>query len=270
MLQGQRDLAAVSQLILSELAPLVTAQHGVFYVVDSAGDDPALKLLASYAYRTGSSVDQRVQDGRGAGGPGALEKRADPTVGKVPRDYIQVSSGLGEAPPLNIVVLPVLFEGEVKAVIELASFDEFSEIQLTVPRSAHREHRHRAEHDRRQHADRGAAQAVAGAHRGAAVAAGGAHRDQQAAGAAGPLAAEVRGAAPEAAGRAAADQRGARGEGPAARGTEGRSGAEEQGGRAGQGRHSRRRPSSSPSSPSTSRSSWPTCRTSCARRSTAC
>ena len=71
MLQGQRDLAAVSQLILSDLAPLVTAHHGVFYVVDSGGDTPALKLLASYAYKDRKQRRQRVQDGRGAGGPGA-------------------------------------------------------------------------------------------------------------------------------------------------------------------------------------------------------
>ena len=70
MLQGQRDLAAVSQLILSDLAPLVTAHHGVFYVVDSAGETPALKLLASYAYKDRKQVAERVQDGRGAGGPG--------------------------------------------------------------------------------------------------------------------------------------------------------------------------------------------------------
>ena len=92
----------------------------------------------------------------------------------MPADYIQISSGLGEAPPLNIVVLPVVFEGEVKAVIELASFDRFSEIHLAFLDQLTRVDRHRAQHDRGQHAHRGAAQAVAVAGPGAAEPAGGA------------------------------------------------------------------------------------------------
>ena len=130
MLQGQRDLAAVSQLILSDLAPLVTAHHGVFYVVDSAGDTPALKLLASYAYKDRKHVASDFKMGEGLVGQVAKDRRML-TVGQVPHDYIQVSSGLGEAPPRSLVVLPVLFEGETKAVLELATFDEFDEIRLT-------------------------------------------------------------------------------------------------------------------------------------------
>ena len=130
MLQGQRDLAAVSQLILSDLAPLVTAHHGVFYVVDSAGEAPALKLLASYAYKERKQLTSEFKMGEGLVGQVAKDRRML-AVGQVPNDYIQVSSGLGEAPPRNLVVLPVLFEGETKAVLELATFDEFDEIRLT-------------------------------------------------------------------------------------------------------------------------------------------
>jgi HAMP domain-containing protein/signal transduction histidine kinase/DNA-binding response OmpR family regulator len=130
MLQGQRDLAAVSQLILSDLAPLVTAHHGVFYVVDSAGDEPMLKLLSSYAYKDRKHVSSEFRFGEGLVGQCATERRML-LVNAVPGDYIQISSGLGEAPPRSIVVLPVLFEGETKAVLELATFDEFDEIRLT-------------------------------------------------------------------------------------------------------------------------------------------
>jgi HAMP domain-containing protein/CheY-like chemotaxis protein/signal transduction histidine kinase len=130
MLQGQRDLAAVSQLILSDLAPLVTAHHGVFYVVDSTGETPTLKLLASYAYKDRKQVAAEFRMGEGLVGQVAKDRRML-TVGQVPNDYIQVSSGLGEAPPRSLVVLPVLFEGETKAVLELATFDEFDEIRLT-------------------------------------------------------------------------------------------------------------------------------------------
>ena len=130
MLQGQRDLAAVSQLILSDLAPLVTAHHGVFYLMDASGDEAVLKLLASYAYKDRNAVADEFRVGEGLVGQCAVDRRMV-LINSVPPDYVQISSGLGEASPRNIVVLPVLFEGEVRAVLELATFDEFDEIRLT-------------------------------------------------------------------------------------------------------------------------------------------
>ncbi|PYR15340.1 MAG: histidine kinase [Acidobacteria bacterium] len=129
LLQGQRDLATVSRVILSELAPVVQAQHGVFYVNEGDGA-PDLKLVASYAYIQRKHIANRFKAGEGLVGQCALE-RSPILVTDVPDDYVQISSGLGEAKPLNIVVLPVLFENDVKAVIELASFHCFSEIQLS-------------------------------------------------------------------------------------------------------------------------------------------
>jgi HAMP domain-containing protein/signal transduction histidine kinase/CheY-like chemotaxis protein len=125
MLQGQKDLLTVAKLILSELAPVVNAQHGVFYVMDSQGEGAKLKLLASYAYRNRKNVDNEFEMGEGLVGQAALEKEKI-VLSSVPGDYIQITSGLGEAPPLNIIVLPVLFEAQVKGVLELASFDRFS------------------------------------------------------------------------------------------------------------------------------------------------
>jgi signal transduction histidine kinase/CheY-like chemotaxis protein len=125
MLQGQKDMLTVARLILSELAPVVTAQHGVFYVVDTTRDEAYLRLLASYAYRARKSVGSEFRLGEGLVGQAAVEKEKI-LLTNVPPDYIQITSGLGEAPPLNILVLPVVFEGAVKAVIELASFDRFS------------------------------------------------------------------------------------------------------------------------------------------------
>jgi HAMP domain-containing protein len=83
MLQGQRDLAAVSKLILSDLAPLVTAHHGVFYVMDSAGDTPALKLLASYAYKERANLATEFKLGEGLVGQVAQDRRML-TIGQVP------------------------------------------------------------------------------------------------------------------------------------------------------------------------------------------
>ncbi|MBD2502372.1 hybrid sensor histidine kinase/response regulator [Anabaena azotica] len=130
MLQGQRDLETVSKLILSELAPLVGAQHGVFYLMEGAEHQNYLKLLSTYAYRERKHLANRFQLGEGLVGQCALEKERI-LLTEVPNDYVKISSGLGESSPLNAVVLPVLFEGQVTAVIELASFRRFSEIHLT-------------------------------------------------------------------------------------------------------------------------------------------
>ncbi|HVE78229.1 MAG TPA: response regulator, partial [Gemmatimonadaceae bacterium] len=127
MMQGQKDLESVSRLIMSELTPLVSAHHGAFFMSDAEAGAPVLKLIASYAYRARKHVGNRFFLGEGLVGQAALEKTPI-LLTNVPDDYIQITSGLGEAPPRNIIVLPILFEGEIKAVIELASFLPFSQI----------------------------------------------------------------------------------------------------------------------------------------------
>ena len=130
LLQGQRDLQAVTKLILSELAPLVSAHHGVFYMMDSQESDARLRMIASYGYRSSRKLPTSFLPGEGLVGQCALEK-VRIWLTDVPRDYIVVSSGLGAAPPTNIVVLPILFEQQVKAVIEIASLDRFTETHLS-------------------------------------------------------------------------------------------------------------------------------------------
>ncbi|MGJ9417657.1 response regulator [Massilia sp. CMS3.1] len=130
LLQGQRDLGAVTKLILSELAPLVSAHHGVFYMMDSQEADARLRMIASYGYRSSRKLPTSFSPGEGLVGQCALEKTRI-WLTDVPRDYIVVSSGLGSAPPNNIVVLPILFEQQVKAVIEIASLDRFTETHLS-------------------------------------------------------------------------------------------------------------------------------------------
>ena len=129
MLQGQRDLVTVGEQILSELAPLVAAQHGTFYLTDEDETSGAirLKLLASYAYapRAGTAIMFRL--GEGLIGQCAATKQKIVTT-DVPPGYISIESGLGAAPPAALIILPVLFEGQVKAVIELASFTRFAAI----------------------------------------------------------------------------------------------------------------------------------------------
>ena len=126
MLQGERDLATVSNLIMSELAPLVNAQYGVFYVTKREEDETKLELVASYGAEGPDALKQEFSLREGLIGQAAADRR--PILLKdVPPDFIRVGSGLGHATPSNVNILPALFEDEVKAVIELASFNEFNE-----------------------------------------------------------------------------------------------------------------------------------------------
>ena len=207
MLQGQRDLLAVGKMILSELAPLVEAKHGVFYTMaDGAGDDgKRLRLLASYAYRDRKSVSNEFRLGEGLVGQAALEKERI-LLTEVPPDYVQISSGLGEAAPRNIVVLPVTFEGRGQGLHGAGHLRGLQPHPPHLPRAAHREHRDRAQHHRGQHPHRGPAAAVAVARRRAAEPAEGAAADERAAGGQGaaPGRPEHRGGAEEPGGGAGA------------------------------------------------------------------
>src|SRR5262249_20027053 len=128
MLQGQRDLGTVGRLMLSELTPLVAAHQAVIYRLN-AEDDTSLRLLSVYADAGGSGPPQEIRIGEGLIGKCAADKRQI-LIGDMPPDVRPITSGLFKASPKNIVVLPVLFEGQVKAVIELASLSHFTELQI--------------------------------------------------------------------------------------------------------------------------------------------
>ena len=128
MLQGQRDLFTVAKTLLADLVPLVQAQQGTIYQMAPAEDGaPTLQLLAGYAQRP--NQPERIPLGEGIVGQCAVEKQRI-LINDVPPDYTQVSSSLGESAPSSIVVLPLLFEGHTKAVIELASLRPFTSTNL--------------------------------------------------------------------------------------------------------------------------------------------
>ncbi|MFJ3672974.1 HAMP domain-containing protein [Streptomyces sp. NPDC090106] len=132
LMQGRRDLQDVASLIMSELTPVVSAQHGAFFLamadVSQSGDDQyELRMLGSYGYSMGS-MPTSFRPGEALVGTAAQEKRTI-LVENAPSGYLKISSGLGEAPPAQVIVLPVLFEGKVLGVIELASFTPFTQIQ---------------------------------------------------------------------------------------------------------------------------------------------
>ncbi|MFJ2716619.1 HAMP domain-containing protein [Streptomyces sp. 6-11-2] len=137
LMQGRRDLQDVASLIMSELTPVVSAQHGAFFVAmpladdtdlgGEGGDPYELRMLGSYGYSLGS-MPTSFRPGEALIGTAAEEKRTI-LVDNAPSGYLKISSGLGEAPPAQVIVLPVLFEGTVLGVIELASFTPFTHIQ---------------------------------------------------------------------------------------------------------------------------------------------
>ncbi|MFH8366483.1 HAMP domain-containing protein [Streptomyces sp. NPDC018031] len=145
LMQGRRELEDVAGLIMSELTPVVSAQHGAFFLAvpvaeleaaGAAGADGAdggydenyqLTLIGSYGYSMGS-MPTSFRPGETLIGTAAKEKRTI-LVEHVPPGYLKIASGLGEAAPAHVIVLPVLFEGKVLGVIELASFQPFAQIQ---------------------------------------------------------------------------------------------------------------------------------------------
>ncbi|MBC9030819.1 HAMP domain-containing protein [Sphingomonas sp. JC676] len=131
MLQGERDLTTVSNLIMSELAPLVNAQYGVFYVATKRdADETVLELAASYGAESRDALKPEFRLREGLVGQAAADKRPI-LLENAPSDFIRIGSGLGHAAPSNVNILPALFEDDVKAVIELASFSEFNETHQT-------------------------------------------------------------------------------------------------------------------------------------------
>ncbi len=126
MMQGQRNIVSVAQLIMSELTPVVDAQHGGFYMMETNDKlEAVLNLVASYGFTARKSLAHTYKLKESLVGQCAYEKKRI-LLSDVPDGFMVIATGLGEAPPRSCVVLPVLFEGEVKAVIELASFTTFS------------------------------------------------------------------------------------------------------------------------------------------------
>jgi len=128
MLQGQRDLATVGRMLLSELAPLVNAQQGVMYQMETE-ESAGMVLLSAFADDGEAGHLRQLKLGEGLVGQVAAEKRRM-LISDLPDNTVPIRSGLFEAPPRNVIVLPVLFEDRVKAVIELASLSAFTASHL--------------------------------------------------------------------------------------------------------------------------------------------
>ena len=126
-LQGQRSVAAVASMLISELAPQINLQHGLFYLMDEVHlEQPRLRLYATYAAALNVKPEWRI--GEGLIGQCAMDRKPL-LITDVPPDYLTVCTGIGAAAPSCLLIQPILFEGEVRAVLELASFSSFTAIQ---------------------------------------------------------------------------------------------------------------------------------------------
>jgi HAMP domain-containing protein/signal transduction histidine kinase/DNA-binding response OmpR family regulator len=130
MLQGQRELRTVGQMLLTEVAPLVNAHQGTIYLLTNSDGQTELTLLSSYAHGGRSHVPEYIRPGEGLVGQCALDKKRILLTNVAP-DFVGISSSLGRARRVNIIVLPVLFEGQTKAVIELASLHPLTVVNIT-------------------------------------------------------------------------------------------------------------------------------------------
>ncbi|WP_086850011.1 HAMP domain-containing protein [Streptomyces daghestanicus] len=134
LMQGHRDLMEVADLILRELTPLVNAQYGAFYLADPEEDGATvptkgLAFIAGYGAAQDATVETGALPVHGLVAQAAREKKRILVEG-APPDYIKINSGLGEAAPTTIVIIPILFEDKLLGVIELASFSRFSDVHL--------------------------------------------------------------------------------------------------------------------------------------------
>ncbi|MEU6304314.1 HAMP domain-containing protein [Streptomyces chartreusis] len=127
LMQGHRDLPVVAELIMDELAPLVSAQYGAFYAAEDTARKPELRLVGSYGYPDDTTRPERIRVGRSLVGQAARNRRPI-SVEELPPGYVTISSSLGQTVPSALVVLPIVVEDQVLGVIELASVTRFTQI----------------------------------------------------------------------------------------------------------------------------------------------
>jgi signal transduction histidine kinase/CheY-like chemotaxis protein/HAMP domain-containing protein len=127
LMEGHRDPATVAEVIINELVPLVGAQHGTFFIAEDGGGATRLRLIAGYGLRADIEAPSQYRLGQSLIGQVAKTKKPV-VVTDAPGDYVKISSGLGEAPPVNLIVLPIVFEDQILGVIEASSFSPFTRL----------------------------------------------------------------------------------------------------------------------------------------------
>lgn len=125
------NVQMLANMLITKLVPMVGASYGVFYLKEVQRNDQYLTRMSSFASNAYEEDRKQFRLGEGLIGQCALLKRHI-HLNQVPADYLKIGSGLGEASPRTIMILPVLFEDQVLAVIEIASFEALTPIQIKL------------------------------------------------------------------------------------------------------------------------------------------
>ncbi len=128
---GEQDVMTLAKNIITFLTTYLEMPVEVFYILENVNNETRIKLLASYAYTQRKGTANEFKMGEGLVGQAALEKERI-IVTDIPDDYINIQSGLGEAAPQQLIVIPFLYENTVKGVIEIGSFQEITKVQLEL------------------------------------------------------------------------------------------------------------------------------------------
>ena len=124
--RNDNDRTSYCKRILQELIQYLEANQGAIYLVSEAGEsDGWLELTAAYAYTKKNSASERINIGDGLIGQAYYEKEII-YLCNLPRDYMKIASGLGEAHPESICIVPLVLEQKVHGVIEIASFKKLA------------------------------------------------------------------------------------------------------------------------------------------------
>jgi len=127
-LQSSKDLISFSRNFIQKVTPMVGGKYGVFYLREEKDEEPVFKLTGAYAYKQHDDTNSTISLGEGLIGQCALSKKTISLV-DIPKNYINISSGVGKAIPKQILIIPIVFEDKVRAIYEIASFQQFSSIE---------------------------------------------------------------------------------------------------------------------------------------------
>ncbi|QSE98138.1 GAF domain-containing protein [Fulvivirga lutea] len=121
------NISELGDEIISQLVNYLGVNQGAIYVINE--DENCLESVATYAYNKKKYEHKKIQIGQGLVGQSVLEKSYI-LLKEVPEDYIKITSGLGEATARNVIIVPLMINDEAMGVIELASFQLFSELEI--------------------------------------------------------------------------------------------------------------------------------------------
>ena len=124
------DLLKLSDEIIGNLVKYLNANQGALYIVDETneGEDPTMTMKACYAWDKKKFLNHKIYRGEGLAGQ-AWQEGDTVYLTEVPQSYIKIASGLGDANPTSVLIVPLKVNDQIFGVVELASFSEFQDFE---------------------------------------------------------------------------------------------------------------------------------------------